>query len=83
MYNAITDMVDIIRNNSSIDLQWLKHYSEETIDKMINFEVKDESMYETLYKYASKHLEDVAFEYLGVKCTYKQLLYNIDRTVRR
>lgn len=64
---------------SSIDLQWLKHYSEETIDKMINFEVKDESMYETLYKYASKHLEDVAFEYLGVKCTYKQLLYNIDR----
>lgn len=64
---------------SSIDLQWLKYYSEETIDRMIDFEIKDESMYETLYDYASKHLHKIAFEYLGVKCTYKELLDNIDK----
>ncbi len=35
-------------------------------------------MYETLYIYATKHLDDIAFEYLGVKCTYRNLLKNID-----
>lgn len=64
---------------SSVDLQWLKHYSEEAINKVVNFELKDESMYETLYKYASKHLEDEAYDYLGKKITYKEVLDNVDK----
>lgn len=63
---------------ASIDLPWLKHHDENSIEALVNYETKNETMYQTLYKYAINHLEDIAFSYLNNDITYKELLANID-----
>lgn len=64
---------------SSIDMQWLGHFSNTAIDALVEYIEVDESMYQTLCNYAINHVDQVAFEYLGTEITYLEILKNIDK----
>lgn len=63
---------------ASIDRPWLKYYDDKSIDALINYKEVNLSMYETLYRYAKDHPDEIAIEYLGREITYYELLNNID-----
>ena len=65
---------------SSIDKPWLKYYDDNSINALLKYENKNISMYDQLYNYASKHLDDNILEYMGTTFTYRELLDNIDKT---
>lgn len=64
---------------SDIDKPWLKCYSEDALKKLNDFDVKDESMYQTLQKYAVNHPYQIAFEYLGKEYTYLDVMTETDK----
>lgn len=64
---------------SDIDKPWLKYYDETTVNKITDFDAKNESMYQTLKKYANSHQDQVAFEYLGKEVTYLELMEETDK----
>lgn len=60
----------------SIDKPWLKYYTEE----QINEKIPEKICYKNVLDNNIDYLDDIAFEYIGNKITYKELFENIDKT---
>lgn len=63
---------------SSIDMKWLFLYDDKSVNALINYEEKDESMYESLLKFSLNNKNMIAFNYLGRDFTYSEVIKNID-----
>ena len=62
----------------SVDKPWQQHFSQKAID----FNLKNETMYDYMRKNAIKMKNATAIEYFGTKITYDTLLDKIDSTAK-
>ena len=68
------NIFSFLRRRKPIPEPWAKYYTKEEL----NIKIPDISMYDQVKKSAYLYPENIAYEYMGKKCLYKDFINNIN-----
>ena len=72
------NIFSFLRRRKPIPEPWAKYYTKEEL----NIKIPDISMYDQVKKSAYLYPENIAYEYMGKKCLYKDFINNINEIVK-